>query len=123
MVTIDKNKIFSFIHRRERKVRLYSVADDAPAPAAGAGDKRSAMHPSNKELFGKQLRAAFQESVSGLAEEIRKPFLLRYCELLKWKEIASLIGTNIDTARKRAERARQRVLGSMRRTLGSGRRT
>ncbi len=122
VVTIAKNEIFSFIHRREREVRLYSVANDTTAPAAGAGEKRSVLFTPEKKLFDKQLRAAFQESVSDLAEEIRKPFLLRYREFLKWKEIASILDINIDTVRKRAERARQRVLGSMRRTLGPGRR-
>ena len=122
VVTIAKNEIFSFIHRREREVRFYCVADDTTAPAAGGGDKRSALFTPEQHLFDKQLCAAFQESVSGLGEEIKKPFLLRYREFLKWKEIASMLDINIDTVRKRAERARQQVLGSMRRTLGPCRR-
>lgn len=118
VVTITKNEIFSFLQQQEREVRLHTGEDDSVTVLALVDGDVMSLFPPEKEIFGKQLRSAFQECIKKLSEDIRYPFLLRYREYMKWREIGSLLRVNTDTARKRAERARRIVLQYLLRKFG-----
>ncbi len=119
VVTITKNEVFSFFLKHEREVRFYSGEDDSLSIPALVDSETEPLFPPEKEILGKQLRLGLQKSVSRLDEETRRPFLLRYKECLKWREIGTILGLNIDTARKRAEKARQQVLHDLHKRFGT----
>jgi RNA polymerase sigma factor (sigma-70 family) len=114
IITITKNEIFTYLHRREREVRLYNGSGNTVVVLDISEGAHSPLLSPEQELLGKQLREAFRRSVGRLEEEIRRPFLMRYEELMKWSDIASTLGLKSDTARKRADKARRIVLGDLR---------
>jgi RNA polymerase sigma-70 factor (ECF subfamily) len=121
IITITKNEIFTYLHRREKEVRLYNGSENIVFVLDISDGAHSSLLSPEQELLGKQLREAFRSSVERLEEEVREPFLMRYRELMKWGEIASILGLKADTARKRAEKARRQVLRDLQRHFGKGR--
>jgi RNA polymerase sigma-70 factor (ECF subfamily) len=116
--TITRNEIRSYLRRREREASI-SGQDSAEIVSSGTHEgifKRT--RTPEEEIYDRQLLAAFDECVEELEEKLRKPFLLRYREFLKWEEIASILGIGVDKVRRRAEKARQSVIRGMKRRLG-----
>ena len=119
VVTITKNEIYNYIGRREREIKFYSFVDDEVLTIPEKPDWQSSFLSPERELFAKQLRVTFNQYLSELDNEITAPFLLRYRDGLKWREIGSALGINLDTARKRALRAKRKVLRYLLSIFGS----
>lgn len=119
VVTIAKNEIFSYLQKRERELRIYCVATDEVIAVTKADQESAYLLPPEKELLAKQLRAAMNECLERLDPRNRAPFLLRYREGMKWREVGATLSVNIDTARKRADKARIKVLKSMKTKFGN----
>ena len=121
IITITKNEIFSFLHRHEKEVRLYNGSENIIVVLEICKGAKAPLFSPEQEIFGKQLREAFSDSIARLDEAIRRPFLLRYQEFMKWRDIGSILGLKVDTARKRAEKARQIVLRDLKERFGNER--
>ena len=117
---ITKNEIISFSKRKARDERRLFGIDNETAIMAFLSEKTPALFPPEMEVYDKQLRRAFEHCVSQLDEKIRKPFLMRYREFKKWREIAAELGIYIDTARKQGQRAQEQVIRCLRRKLNRG---
>jgi len=118
VITIAKNEIFSFLHKLERELRLGNSVGAGVTSLQIDNGAESHLFPPERDFFSKQLQAVFQQSIAELSEEIRRPFLMRYREHMKWREIGSVMGLTADTARKRAEKARRKLLRDVRNRLG-----
>ena len=118
VATIARNDSRSYLRHREKEVRRSSAAGSQVVfPDFGSAEGPS-LHPIEKEVFERQLDAAWSECVDGLEAKYRVPFLLRYREIWKWEDVASTLGITVNQARRRAETAKKVVVGEIRRRLG-----
>lgn len=118
VITIAKNEIFSFLQKHVREIRLYDSTEQSVKLLPSAEGGGSPLFSPEREIYSKELRVAFRQSVERLAESIRRPFLMRYQDYMKWREIGSVLGLKVDTARKRAEKARRLVLKDLQNRFG-----
>jgi RNA polymerase sigma-70 factor, ECF subfamily len=118
VVTIAKNEIFSFINKRDRELSVWNSYEDMKAWQEGGPRDQNQRTP-ERLIHDKQLVEVFEESLARLEPELSRPFLMRYRDNMRWKEIGDALNLNEDTARKRSDRARSIIRQYMKRRLRS----
>jgi RNA polymerase sigma-70 factor (ECF subfamily) len=117
VVTITKNEIFSFFNKRDREANVLQTGELNESQMVNR-QKFSKIDSPERQIYDKQLMSAFEDGVALLDRDIAEPFLMRYRDNLRWKEIGAALQINEDTARKRSERARKIIQRYLNRRLG-----
>ena len=93
VMTIARNELLHFLRRRkleELVVNMATVPEDLVVVDP----------PQEGEVTIKQIKKA----LARLSEELRAPLELRYFRGLRWRDVASRIGIEVDAVRKRASK-------------------
>jgi RNA polymerase sigma factor (sigma-70 family) len=120
VTTIARNEIRSYLRRREREVSFSRRAGSSVILVNFEKTDAQPLYRIEEEVLDVELHNAFQECLSQLNEKIKRPFLLRYRDFMKWDEIGEDLSISSDQARKRAKRARDLVLKAMQRKIRAG---
>lgn len=118
VVTITKNEIYSYLHYRERELTMYNSFDDTTTTREIAQAVASPMESPERLLHERRVMDVFEESLGKLEPEIAEPFIMRYRDNKRWRDIGQALGINEDTARKRCDRARLYIMKQIKRRLG-----
>ncbi len=104
---IAKNEIFQFLKKNRNEEKVMAIRNRQFGSEGVTLNSGLLLFPAELEVYNDQLMAALSRCIDRLDEKLRLPFLLRYRDNLKWCDIATRLGVNKDTARKRVCKARR----------------
>jgi len=106
IVTITKNEIFNHLNKLDRERSVYRPLADKVSRIDfnQAFSRKIGSH--EQDVYNQQLVDALEDCLLSVEDMFKQPFLLRYRDNLPWKEIADMLDLNVDTARKRSDKAK-----------------
>ncbi len=104
---IAKNEIFQFLKKNRNEEKVMAIRNRQFGSEGVTLNSGLLLFPAELEVYNDQLMAALSRCIDRLDDKLRLPFLLRYRDSLKWCDIATRLGVNKDTARKRVCKARR----------------